>query len=368
MNPFIISGFSSGKYFCDRKKELSRLNDSFKNHRSITLISLRRMGKSSLIQYHFEKLKKSADCIYIDIFPAQNLHEFINIFASSIYDYFGKPIKHHLKDLTQLIKSLNATLSFNELTGKPEIHIGFKSSKSERSLKELIKFLEQRKKRVLIAIDEFQQILNFDEKNIESLLRTNFQNVKNINFIYSGSNKGMMESIFSEYKKPFYHSTEFLYLNEIEKSEYKKFIIAHFKESKRKILESQVDTILELCRDHTYYVQYFCNRLFSENFKGDENKFIEIFQNILQENEPVFINYRHLLTKTQWNILRAIALEGNVSEPMSSKFLSRYKLGSASSVQRGLESLIKSDFIVWYNDILIVSDVFFYNWLRFKNI
>ncbi|HRE41408.1 MAG TPA: AAA family ATPase [Ignavibacteria bacterium] len=369
MNPFVLSGFWGERYFCNRQKELKRLSESFKNKRNVTLISLRRMGKSALIHYHFNKINSKSDCIYIDLFPAQNFSEFINIFANAIYEYFGKPIKQHLEDLTKLIRSLGATLSFNEITGSPEISFGIsKPIKSERNLKQLVDFLETRNKRVLIAFDEFQQILTFDEKNIEAILRTSFQNVKNINFIYSGSNKGMMESMFSNQARPFYQSTEFLYLYEIEKSEYKNFIASHFLAGGKKISDFQIDFILEKCRDHTYYVQYFCNRLYSSNFNGEEEKFINIFQGILIENEPIYMNYKNLLTRTQWNLLKAIASEESVKEPLASKFLTKYKLGSPSSIQRGLESLIKNDFLIWYKDELILTDVFFNNWLKLKNI
>lgn len=369
MNPFIVSGFSVGKYFCNRKSELTRLQESFKNKRNITLISLRRMGKSNLINYHFEKIKKNADCLYIDIFAAQDLNEFVNILANSIYKYFGKSVKQYLKDLTNLVRSLGASLSFNEITGNPEVNFGLsRSPKSEKNLSELITFLEKRKKRIVIAFDEFQQILEFSEKNTEAVLRTHFQNVKNITFIYSGSNKGMMESIFSAHAKPFYHSTEILYLDEINKTEYKKFILKHFDEGRIKVTSEQVDIILQICRNHTYYVQYFCNRLFSINFKGSNEDLIKVFEDILSEYEPVYYNYKNMLTKIQWKLIRAIAMENSVKEPTSNKFLSKYGLGSASTVQRGIESLLKNELIILYKDALMVNDVFFYNWLKINNV
>lgn len=305
----------------------------------------------------------------LDVFPAQNLNEFVTIFANSIFKYFGKSLRKHLKDLTDLIRSLGATLSFNELNGNPEINFGLnKLTKSEKNLSDLIAFLEKRKKRILIAFDEFQQILQFEEKNIEAVLRAHFQNVKNINFIFSGSNKGMMESIFSAHAKPFYQSTQILYLDEIPKDEYKKFILKHFEEGKVNIKPEQIDLILQLCRNHTYYVQYFCNKLFSISFKGDNSQLIKVFEDILIENKPVYYNYQNLLTKIQWKILTAIALENSVKEPTSSKFLTKYQLGSPSSVQRGLAGLIKNELVILYKKELIVNDVFFHNWLKMNSV
>ncbi|MBX7044190.1 MAG: ATP-binding protein, partial [Ignavibacteria bacterium] len=123
-----------------------------------------------------------------------------------------------------------------------------------------------------------------------------------------------------------------------------------------------------LCRNHTYYVQYFCNKLFSINFKGDNFELIKVFEDILIENEPVYYNYQNLLTKIQWKILNAIALENSVKEPTSSKFLTKYQLGSPSSVQRGLAGLIKNELVILYKKELIVNDVFFHNWLKMNSV
>ncbi len=369
MNPFIVSGFSKGKYFCNRKNELNKLQNSYINNRNVTLISLRRMGKTSLVLNLFEKIKKDADCLFIDIFPAQNLSDFVNIFANSVYNYFGKTLKNYFGELTGLVKSLGATISINDITGNPELSFGLiKPIKAETNLNEIINFLEKRKKRVLIAFDEFQQILNFTEKNTEAILRTNFQKVSNIGFIFSGSNKGMMESLFSAHSKPFYQSSEILYLNEIPQNEYKDFIIGHIKNSETYLTSEQVDYILSVCRGHTYYIQYFCNRLYSINFNGKKDNIVKVFEDILTENEPVFINYRNMLTNSQWNLLKAIALENTVKEPTSNQFIKKYNLGGASTVQRGLKSLLKDEMITFYNNEFIVSDVFLFNWFKMSKI
>jgi Cdc6-related protein, AAA superfamily ATPase len=86
-NPFLISGYESPEYFCDRKAETSGLIETLKNGRNITLTSPRRMGKTGLIKHSFHLLKEQDSdiaVIYIDLFPTENLAGFTQAFASAV--------------------------------------------------------------------------------------------------------------------------------------------------------------------------------------------------------------------------------------------------------------------------------------------
>ncbi|MDD5362125.1 MAG: ATP-binding protein [Ignavibacteria bacterium] len=365
MNPFIVSGFAGPEYFCNRKAELSDLKEAFRNQRNVTLYSLRRMGKSSLVKNLFGTLKKEADCIYVDIFSAMSLHDMVQLFANAVTVHFGHTLKSILGNIPNLIKSINASVSYDPITGKPEIKIALGNfEKQKNDLVKIIKFLEKNKKRVLIAFDEFQSILRFPEKNVESLLRTVFQDRKNINFIYCGSSKGMMTALFNDSSRPFYQSTQHLYLEEIKKDDYSAFIIDKFRKGNQKIDKPQVDFILDNCRCHTYYVQFFCNRLFSKNFKGSDDVLHNTLEEILHENQSVYFNYRNLLTDTQWKLVRAVAKEGNVEKPLSSDFIGKHNLKSSSSVQRSLASLLEKEILINYRGMYMVYDVYFSLWLK----
>lgn len=367
INPFIISGFLGQEYFCDRRTELKKLEEAFTNKRNVTLFSLRRMGKSALVKFLFEKLSTKADCIYVDIFPARDFSEMTMLIANAITEYYGLTFKDYLSKLGVLIKSLRATISFDELTGKPKLNFGISEIKhQEKNFKEIINFIESNKKKILLVFDEFQQIRSFPEKNTEAVLRTIFQNCKNINFIFLGSNKGMIESIFSESSKPFYQSSQMMHLEEIDKTEYSDFIISKFKSGNQKITVKQVQNILDLTRTHTYYVQYVCNRLYSKSFDGTEKIFNETFSEILNENEPVYFNYKNLLTDMQWRLTGAIAKESGVNEPLSFSFIKKYDLPTISSVKRALDSLLKKEIIIYYKKRYFVYDVFFSLWLKQK--
>lgn len=276
MNPFIISGFAGEKYFCDRISEMQKLKNAFENNRNVTLFSLRRMGKSSLVKFLFHKLKNRADCIYADIYSARNFSEMSAIIANAVTEYYGTSTVDYLKKIAGLIKALGATLSFDQITGKPRLNFGIGNIEQRtKDMKEILNFLEKSKRRILLVIDEFQQIRNFTEKNTEAALRTMIQSCRNTHFIFCGSNRGMMESIFSASSSPFYQSTQFMYLMEIDNKEYMKFIKDKFNLNHMQISNKQIETILNICRGHTYYVQYLCNQLYSKGFNGKDEDLLK---------------------------------------------------------------------------------------------
>ena len=164
--------------------------------------------------------------------------------------------------------------------------------------------------------------------------------MKNVNFIFAGSHKHMLISMFRDHGRPFYQSTELLDLDTINKIQYRKFIIKNFHKGGKRISDPAVDHILDWGRVHTFYIQYICNRLYSlEVDELDISRIRETMDSILIENRAVFNNYRNLLTKNQWKFLQAIAKEGSVAHVTSTEFLNKYNLGPASSVKALIENI-----------------------------
>ena len=75
MNPFLLTGYISPEYFCDRKEETEKLSAALQNGRDVALISPRRMGKTGLIKHVFHKLEadKTAKCYYVDLYQTSSL-------------------------------------------------------------------------------------------------------------------------------------------------------------------------------------------------------------------------------------------------------------------------------------------------------
>ncbi len=367
-NPFPTLEYISPVYFCDREAELVQLIDSIDNQRNITIISPRRLGKTALIRHCFHQLKNRKDLSlhYFDIYATRNLHEFINLLSSSLIGYFESKPEKMLAQLVKMLGQFRPKLSFDELSGAPAVELSLQSdSEKEQSLAAIFNYLSKQKQRVVIAIDEFQQITNYPEQNVEALLRSHIQSNPNVTMIFSGSNRRMLVSLFSEYARPFYQSSGFLFLDKIDPELYKVFIASHFKKAGRKIAEEALGFILDWAQGHTYFVQEICNRLYASGLAAigiPEVK--QVTFQILEERAPLYHVFQNMLTASQYALLKAIAHETSIEKHTASSFLTRHKLGAASTVARSLEALETKDLILFENNSYSLSDIFLMRWLQ----
>ena len=369
-NPFPVNGYQGPEWFCDRKSETRSIVDALTNGRNITLQALRRMGKTDLIHHVFHHLnKKGFITIYVDVYATENLKHFTETFATAIARAYPEGNKIG-KTIWAFIKSLRPVISYDDFSHKPEISFALSPEENKnQTIQQLLSVLEKLPKPVVIAFDEFQQITQYPEKRLEGWLRSNIQSLKNVNFIFSGSQQHLLGQMFTETSRPFFGSTQLQSLSKIREEDYKMFIKEKFSGSKMKIQDTEIQLILNWTRSHTFYAQMVCNRLFAlllNTFKEDDVK--NVFASILQENEAAYFNYKNILPENQWRLLSAIAKEGSVSSPTSNSFIHRHRLGSSSAVLKSVKALLEKEFI--YQEILdnkkalAVYDVFFSRWLE----
>jgi hypothetical protein len=370
-NPFLLKGYLSKDLFCDRQKEVDQLFANVTNGIDTTLISARKMGKTGLIMRFFDHLKEQGDIkyLYVDIFSSRNLSEFIKLLAEAILLTFPEPTPIG-KQFMDFIKGFRPMIGYDSLTGQPQIQISYQSAQEkEYTLLGLLRFLENQGDKIVVAIDEFQQISDYPEKNIEALLRTYTQNLSNIHFIFCGSRKAMMIDLFSNVKRPFYASTQYLSLEKIDSEVYSKFILDHFAESGIGMTEDSLAMVLDWSLLHTFYTQSLCNMLY---YMADDQVTIDTVKRacveLLKRNEPVFYQYRQLLTSAQWNFLIAIAKEGEVKQLTAQKFIAKYEIGTPANARRISRALVEKELLLEITNKKVttyrVYDVFLSRWLE----
>lgn len=367
--PFPTTGYYGPQYFCDRKKETKTLISNCNGGQSTTLTAIRRIGKTGLIKHVQHQLKDEFICVYTDILSAENSVDFLNKLATAIVNSVPEKTSFGGR-IWNFIKSLRPIITYDSLTGEPNVSFTIQNHESQQQIESLFAFLESQNKPVLFAIDEFQQILNFPEKNVEAWLRTIIQQLKNVVFIFSGSQQHLMTEIFTNPSKPFFRSALFLQLDKIKFETYKNFIIEKFEEKRKKISSETATEIVNWANLHTYYVQLICNRIFINSGKNITTKIwrTEAYK-ILKEQEYVFFAYRDMLTRQQWNLLKAIATEGEVYGVTSKDFIHKNKLGSPSTVNRSINSLLGKELIYRQRNsagkqYFSVYDVLFQRWIQ----
>ena len=370
-NPFPTSGYIGPQYFCNRVTETKALQQFIANGANVALFAIRRLGKTGLVQHVFNSYKSNSKivCIYVDILSTTNIADLTNLVATAVYSRF--PAEKTLgKKITELFKRFRPTISFDELSGAPSLSLTIDTkAQKENTIGQIFRFLDEQNIRVVFAIDEFQQILEYPENNTEAILRTQMQQLKNTSFIFCGSNQKMMYEIFNSAKRPFFASCSSMNLSFIEEKDYKQFISKKFNESKRSINKDALDFICKWTKLHTFYTQYFCFTLYAKNISPIELPDVhKTAMEILKLNESIFFQYKNLLTAAQWNLLRAIAKEEKVIQPQSKNFISKHQLGTPALVKRGLDALMEKEMIFYQSGVekpfYEVYDKYLMRWLQ----
>lgn len=373
-NPFITTGYEGPEYFCDREKETEYITTLLKNGNNIALISPRRIGKTDLIHHCFaqKEIQSNYYVFVIDIYSTTTLNDFVNTLGKNILKELrskGKTVWNHF--VTQL-KSLKSEISFDS-NGQPSWNIGFGAIENPATtLEEIFSYLNSADKHCLIAIDEFQQISKYpDANNVEATLRTYIQQCTNANFVFSGSQRHIMDNMFNSASRPFYQSVTTINLSPIPLDKYKEFVRNNFEKSKRHIDEMVIEETYTRFRSTTAYMQKIMNLSFASTMEG-ETCTIETLDStintLLDFSSDTYESLLYQMPEKQKNVLFAIAKEQYAKNISSAEFVKKNNLLSASSVVSATKGLLDKDLITQDKNTYMVYDQFFVLWLKRKGI
>lgn len=370
LNPFIIGKYAGPEFFCDRASEADLLCHNLVNGRNVALMSDRRLGKTGLIEHTFATRlpKEEYYTFLIDIYTAKNLREFTYLLANEMFRVFSRK-QSLLTRLVTFLKSLNLSVTYSALTGEPEVSLKLgQLSNPDVTLDELLSYLAQADKPCIVAIDEFQQIAYFEEKNMEELLRTKIQHQQNTNFVFAGSEKHLMEDIFNDPERPFYNSVVFQQLLPIKKDVYVDFAQVLFTTYGKKVDAKLVERLYDYFKGVTWYMQLSMNEAFALTASGeaiDVDNFNTIIRHMIDIKRFTFEDRYQNLTEKQKAVLKALAEEfPNTPAPTSREFIEKYHLKTASSVQTAIKSLIEKKIMREYHGERQISDLLFVLWLK----
>ena len=372
-NPFYITGIIPEPYFCDREKETLWMIRTLENKAHILLTSPRRMGKTQLVRHVFEQssIKDNFYTFYTDIYPTTSLHELVLFLSKEIYSVLVPKGKTVLDKFLAGLHSLAGCFGYDPISNTPTFNIKLGDIHSpELTLEEIFKYLEHADKPCIFAIDEFQQIANYPEKNVEAMLRTHIQQMNNCLFVYAGSNRHVLENMFNSAAKPFYNSAEQIYLDSIPKDIYMNFAEAQFAKAGRSITPDALSYVYDLVEGHTYYVHNVLHNAFAyvnPEKTIDETDIKKTLNDILEDKGRSFASVMNQLNYQQKETLVAVAKERRISGVTSIAFVKKHMLKSPSSVQYAISTLLDKQLLTYQNDgrskVYSVSDRFLEMWI-----
>ncbi len=369
-NPFVINGLINASCFCGREEETARLIKSLTNGNNVVLISPRRMGKTALVQACYRKniIKTNYRTFLIDILNTSSLREFTFLLGRSIYETLLPRGRKLVDQFLSFLKSINKLLEQNAETGHTEFNINMGGIEHpELTLEEIFKYLDNADNSCVVTINEFQQICKYPGKNMENVLYSYIKKTKNCRFIFSGTDAYIMGEMFLSGKRPFYMSADMLELGPIPPETYIPFAENMFKKSGRKIAKEDVETVYNLFKGHTFYLQKTFNVAFSNTPEGGTCTLETIQTSIDQITEEYSSYYRKIMSnipERQKELLIAIAKEGEATQLTSATFVKRHNLASASSVQAATIKLLENENITESFKVYSVYDRFFAIWIN----
>ncbi len=367
-NPFVTYGYKGPEYFCDREQETKSIITALHNERNITLVAPRRMGKTGLIHHVFNQIEQTQPdvrCFYVDIFPTKNLQQMVQAMARAILGKLDSPSQTAMRKVTQFFGRFRPTVTYDEITGVPTVSLDIAPNEERNTLKQIFEYMHKSGVRCYVAIDEFQQILQYSDTGIEALIRSYIQFLPNVYFIFAGSQHHVLEQMFSSVNRPFFQSTQMMHLGPLDESKYRQFANDFFKVQNREISTKLFHQLYETMHGVTWYVHAVLNRVYQEAEKPITQKLIDqVMRELVEEQSPVFQNYYNAMTVNQAAVAVAIAREQKVAKPLSQDFMVRYRLPSPSSVQTSLDKLETNQIVLRNSDGYFIYDHFFAMWLR----
>jgi len=367
VNPFLTSGYAGPDYFCDRKLETEALIAHLDNDRNTTLLSPRRYGKTGLICHALQILgkRRGVKTVYVDLFPTRNLADFAQAFAAAVAAPVETPVEKAVKAVAAFARGFRPTMTIDDLSGRPKFSFDINPANAQSSVESLLAYLQERKERTIVAIDEFQQIAEYPEKGVEALLRSKIQFMHNVGFVFSGSRLHMMAEMFHSPKRPFFNSTASLPLDVIDRTAYYRFAAGLFRKAGRILPEPTFAWLYDRFDGITWYVQAVLKELYASGAaRPTERDAADAVLRLIRENGQTFAFMLSRCSPGACELLRAVATERVVAEPMSAAFCRKYALRAASSVKFALASLEKDEFLYRRDDGYVVYDRLFAEWLR----
>ena len=370
-NPFLTYGYNGPEYFCDRTEETKRLTTLLVNGNHVALMSPRRLGKTGLIHHCFaqQELQNNFYLFIVDIYATKSLAELTFELGKAILSVLKSKERKAWERFIQVVGSLRTGITFDAI-GLPSWNLEIGDVKSPKvSLEEIFQYLKSADKPCLVAIDEFQAIMDYPEQNVEAQLRTYIQDCNNAWFVFSGSKRHLMGEMFSSPARPFYQSASVMSLKPISQDAYSSFITNHFEQGGKLITSEAIRYIYERFEGTTWYIQKICNELYAMAEPGIPCGINEVDTAIcyaVEEKDDTYQDLMARLTAKQKALLLALSHAGKDVQPTSGEFIKKYHLTSASAVQRSLSALQEKDIITNNNGQYYIYDYFLFYWLNRK--
>lgn len=366
---FVYGSAVEGENFTDRVSETKRLKANFEHGVNTLLISNRRIGKTSLVR-HVKNLvnSKKVSIVYLDIFDCRSEYDFYNKLASAVLQQTATKTEIFLQNAKTFLSRVSPKISLSpDPTMDFSVSLGItdKDYSPEQILNLAESIAQKQGKKIVICIDEFQQIGEFPESlTVQKRLRGVWQLQQNVSYCLFGSKKHLLTNIFQRKDMPFYQFGDAIYLSIIETKNWVPFICQKFQKQNLIISEDLAKRICIEVENYSSYVQQLAwNVMLNTNHEVTEEIIEKAMNELIAQNSALFMQQTEGLSSFQMNMLRAIASDIH-NGFTTKKVLAEYNLGTKSNISRIQKTLIDRDLVELREEGLFINDPIFKKWFR----
>lgn len=367
--PFLFGVATSGDNFTDRKNETARLVMNFQHGVNTVLISPRRWGKTSLVQQacrlaQSDKLK----IVYFDIFSCRSDSDFYEAFASAVLKQTASKWDEWLEHAKLFLSRISPKISMGT-DPMAEFSVSLEINPKSNDIDEVLQLPEriahQKGINIVVCIDEFQQVAEFkDSKTFQKRLRSVWQLQKSVSYCLFGSKKHLMNELFEKKSLPFYKFGDAIYLSKIGTTDWIDYICGRFEATGKHITKELAAMICGRVDNHSSYVQQLAWLVWIHTQEvATEQDFKAAYQDLIDQNTPLFEKQTESLTTYQMNFLRAI-IDGVHGEFSTQEILQKYQLGSSANVSIIKRALVKKELIEVEKHQVVIPDPVMEAWLQ----
>jgi uncharacterized protein len=374
-NPFVYGEVVPVESFVDREVELDRLVEDLAAGQKVFLISPRRYGKSSLVRQALAALtRRSALTVEVTVSSYSSYLSFLEGYARALAGVETR-WERARSWLTTVITSTRPEVRYEpESTGPGRLAVAFPLVHTERDVNRLAnevfalpgRLATERKRAVVVALDEFQAIEAFNGGSVEHALRAAAQHQRRVGYVFAGSEPSLMEKMIGP-KRPFYKAGPVMRLEKIPADVFATFLESRFAKSGLRAEPGLGAAIVDLAGNLPYDVQRLAHETWDDirNAGGRRATLDNLhatLARLLSEQETLFEAVWQRLTLAQRGVLRAVVLQDG-RELLSADTRARHRLGGPSSVQTSLTALTKQDLLLKEGPKYVVVDSLLREWV-----
>jgi hypothetical protein len=372
-NPFRYGALALDEAFTDRERELKELASDVLNGQDVVIFAPRRYGKSSLVwRVQQELAKKRVLVAHVDLMTAPTKEKLAEKLAKTIHEDIASVVFRAREAALEIFRGLRVTPTITIDPNDASVSFGFETGRASEAVDETLERLltlpgelaADRKRKVALVLDEFQEIVEIDP-NLPKLMRAVFQTQPEVAHLYLGSRRHMMRRIFSDENEPFWRSAKQMELGVIEPAKFGPFITRQFERTGRFVSAEAVDAILEATGGHPYATQELCYFTWQEVGPEERAEAADVeaaLGRVLRSEHAHFSLLWERASSVQRLLLAELAREPG--RPLSADYRNRHNLPGPSTVQRAVETLERGELVARDRGRVRIVEPFLAAWLQ----